>query len=299
MTPQNLIHLAWLAPLALLAVYIGSPRFLGTMGSARVRRVLNASLEANKYTVLHDLLLPSGGGTVHVDHLVLSRWGVCVIDSVHRPGWISGTEVQARWQQKYLGKTRVFDNPIHTNYLKTLALEQLLQVPASRFIAMVVWSGHAGFRKGIPRGVVEVTGLVGRLRALSREMLTGAEVDNALLRLQESRIHPGLLSRVQRWKVLRLLLIAALLVATLTLYSDPLYELYTRMQNAADIRMAPENFKPDGQRKTSNELWEDSLQCASSSELGRCSCYEPSGKKAELSLEQCRELAERGSVLKQ
>jgi hypothetical protein len=299
MNAQNLLHLVWITPLAFLAIYIGSPRFLGTMGLARVRRILDSSLEKRRYSVLHDLLLPSGGGTFHVDHLVLSRWGICVIDSIHRSGWISGTEVQARWQQKSWRGTTRFDNPIHVNYLEMQALERLLQLPASRFLPMVAWSGHKGFKKGIPRGVVEVKNLVGRIRSLNREMLTSEEVDRALLRLQESIIRPGLFGRVQKWKLLRVSMLALVLAVTVVIYQEPLYLLYSRMQRAADIRMAPENFHPDGQPKSEIELWEDRLNCAWSQDLERCACYEPGGKKVTLAIERCRELAERGSILKQ
>jgi hypothetical protein len=38
--------------------------------------------------------------------------------------------------------------------------------------------------------------------------------------------------------------------------------------------MAPEKFHRDGRPKTELELWEQ-LICAYSSDLGRCSCYEP------------------------
>lgn len=299
MNPQHLFHLAWIAPLALLAIYIGSPRFLGTIGSARVRRVLEASLDKRRYSVLHDLLLPSGGGTVHIDHLVLSRWGICVIDSIHRAGWISGTEVQARWQQRSWNGSRPFDNPIHANYLKMQALERLLQLPASRFLPMVAFSGHKGFSKDMPREVVDVKDLVARIRALNREMLAAGEVDRALLRLQESMVRPGLFGKAGRWKLLRLSLLALLVLVTVTLYKEPLHRLYSRIQQAADVRMAPENFHPDGRPKSALELWEDTLNCAWSPDLERCSCYEPGGKKATLTTERCRELAERGSVLKQ
>jgi len=146
---------------------------------------------------------------------------------------------------------------------------------------------------------VEVKNLVGRIRSLNRELLTSEEVNRALLRLQESIIRPGLFGKVQRWKMLRLSLLALLLVVTVTIYEEPLYRLYSRIQQAADIRMAPENFHPDGKPKSALELWEDKLNCAWSQDLERCSCYEPGGKKATLTIERCRELAERGSVLKQ
>ncbi|HLF31884.1 MAG TPA: nuclease-related domain-containing protein [Xanthomonadales bacterium] len=299
MNLQSLIHLAWIVPLVLLVSYIGSPRFLGNMGSTRVRRILGSALEKNRYTILHDLVLPSGGGTFHVDHLVISRYGICVIDSIHRSGWISGTEVQARWRQQSWGKSWYFDNPVHTNYLRVQALERLLQLPNSRFHPMVVLSGHRGFKKNLPTGVLEVKNLVGRIRSLGREVLSAEEADKALLCIQKSIVKPGLFGRAGRWKLFRLLLFVVLVAASVMAYHDQLQQFLAGMQRHADMRMMPEKFHRDGLPKTELELWEDSLICAYSSDLGRCSCYEPGGAKARLTAARCQELAERGSVLKQ
>lgn len=299
MNPQPLIHLLWIVPLALMVSYIGSPRFLGTIGASRVKRILDSALEKNRYTILHDLILPAGGGTIHVDHLVISRFGICVIDSIYRPGWISGTEVQARWRQKYWGKTMTFDNPVHTNYLKVQALERLIQLPNSRFHPMVAWSGHQGFKNSMPAGVLDAQHLVSRIRSFGRELLTAEEVNKALLCIRNSILKPGLFGPVGRWKLFRLFLLVVLVAAFLLTYRDQLEKLVAGMQRQADMRMMPGKFHRDGQPKTELELWEDSLICAYSSELDRCSCYEPGGKKADIRAARCQQLAERGSILKQ
>jgi hypothetical protein len=231
MNLQSLIHLLWIVPLALMVSYIGSPRFLGTMGSSRVKRMLATALEKNRYTILHDLALPSGGGTIHVDHLVISRYGICVIDSIHRPGWISGTEVQARWRQKSWGTSRYFDNPVHANYLRVQGLERLLQLPHSRFHPMVVLSGHRGFKKDMPKGVVEAKNLVGLIRSLSREMLSAEEADKALLCIQNSILKPGLFGRAGKWKLFRLVLFVVLVAASVMAYRDQLQKFLARISN--------------------------------------------------------------------
>ena len=43
--------------------------------------------------MLNDLVIPAGGGTVSIDHAVVSRFGVFVIRSVYAPGLVAGTEV--------------------------------------------------------------------------------------------------------------------------------------------------------------------------------------------------------------
>lgn len=299
MTGQALIHLVWMVPLALLAVYIGSPRHLGTIGPTRVQRILEAALDRKRYTALHGVLLPAGGGTVLIDHIVISRQGIWVVESVYRPGWISGTEVQERWLQKTRGRTRRFANPVHISHLHVQALERILNLPLSRFHPLVVFIGHKGFRSTVPTGVVDASNLHRSIRSRQRELLSGEEVNRVLVRLGDSALKRPLFGRQGRWSLLRWVLFGVLIAAGVAVWHQEVGGLIHELQGQADQRMMPENFHPDGQPKTKIELWEDKLICAYSSDTDRCACYEPDGTRAGISNDRCRELAERGSILKQ
>ena len=102
--PSVFLHLIWVIPLIFLIAYIGSPRFRGTMGQSRFRRLLSALLQRNQYTILNDVTIPSGGGTVRIDHLVISQFRIFVIETVFRRGIISGAEFQDRWKQHRHGQ---------------------------------------------------------------------------------------------------------------------------------------------------------------------------------------------------
>jgi hypothetical protein len=299
MNEPLLAHLLWILPLAVLVVYIGSPRFLGTAGLSRLRRMLRGALEKSRYTLLHDLILPAGGGTTHFDLIIVSQFGIHVIDSFHRPGWISGTEAQARWRQKSMGRHQFFENPVHANFLRVQVLERLLNLPLSRFHPIVVFSGHRGFKTAIPRNVVDARKLIPKIRATSRQLLTPEEADRVVLKIQNSRIQPALLGRNGRWKLLRLLLLAVLLGGTYFVYGNSVKAVLGELQRQADVSMAPEKFHPDGTPRTEVELWEDRLICAYSIDTNRCACYEPTGEKARIETNRCRELAQRGSILRQ
>ena len=296
---QNLVHLVWLLPLLFLVVYIGSPRFLGTTGSVRVQRLLAAGLEKRRYVVLRNLTLAAGGGTQRFEHLVVSQFGIFVIDTIHRSGWISGTQVQALWQQRTFGRVIRFDNPVHANALRIEALVQLLRLPVSRFHPMVVFSGHKGFKTPPPNMVMPVSRTLGHINAQRRQLLTAEEVDRAVQQIRDACVHVGVLTRLGPWKMLRALLLVILLAATYLIFGQQLRMAVSHMQQQADMRMQPTHYHPDGKAKSQQEIWEESLICAYSPDSGSCACYEPRGKKAQLSLQRCRELAERGSILNQ
>ena len=125
--PPVFLHFLWLIPLILLIGYLGSPRFKGTMGESRVRRVLVSMLESNRYTVLNRVILPSRGGTVLIDHVVISRFGIYVIKTVFVRGWISGAEFQDRWKQHRFKRITRFQNPMHLNHLNLQAIARLVR----------------------------------------------------------------------------------------------------------------------------------------------------------------------------
>ena len=297
--PPEILHLLWIVPLAVLVFYLGSPRYLGTIAPSRVGRLLNAMLDKSRYSVLHDLILPAGGGTVHVDHVVVSRAGIFVLDSLYLAGRVSGTEVQDRWKDEQWFYTRRLDNPVHANRLKIQVLERLLGLPPSRFSGLVVVCGHQSLAPGVPAGVIAAGHLVAKLRAASREVLSAEEADEALRKLHQLSLKTPRGRLHGKRRLLRAVLFLILVGGVAAVYHDQLTAVYREVQARADQRMAPENFHPDGQPKTAREVWEDRLVCALSVDTGSCACYEPGGNKADLSLKRCRELAERGSVLKQ
>ena len=249
--------------------------------------------------MMHDLILPGGGGTIHFDHIIVSQFGIHVIDTVHRSGWIYGTKVQARWRQESFGRRHQFENPVHANFIRVQALERLLQLPLSRFHGMVVFTGHRGFKTEIPGNVVSVRSLIRKIRADSRQLLTPDEADRALLKLQSSVVQPSFLGPARRWKLLRLLLLILLVAGVYLVYGDSLRTLLHDMQKQADVSMAPEKYHANGQPKSETELWEDSLVCAYSVDTGRCACYQANGIKARIGQDRCEELAQRGSILRQ
>lgn len=293
---QVLLHLLWIVPLVLLIFFLASPRFRGDIAETRTRRVLAAGLEKNRYTVFNNLLIPSSGGTTLIDHVVISKFGIFVLESQYARGWISGTEVQGQWKQTFLGRFTHFDNPMHRNRLKQEALEKLLGFPASRFHPIVVMTGHKGFKTSQPEKVVEPEKLLAFMRKKAQPLLSGEQADQALKIIDELKLKPA---HSHRWGLLRFGLLLLLLGGAYLAFQDDVDKWRVDWMHKAAVKSDPENYHPDGNAKTELELWEDSLICAYSVDTGRCACYEPGGSTADLSLSRCRTLAEKGSILKQ
>jgi hypothetical protein len=294
-----LIHLAWIAPLLFLVFLLGSPRFRGDIAERRVRRILAVGLERSRYTVFNDLLVPFGGGTVRIDHVVVSKFGIFVLESEYAPGVVAGTAVQERWKRKRLGRIHRLDNPVHRNRVQAEALAAALDFPMTVFEPVVVLVGMSAFREPQPAQVVAPEKLLARLRRASQPKLDDGQVARALHGIHAARLpaRAGLFSN--RVALLRWLLFAALLSGLYIAFGDDLARVYDEIGAARERAERPEAFHADGSPKSERELWEDALVCAHSADTGRCACYDPEGERVALSPARCRELAERGSILKQ
>jgi len=290
MNQPSLIHWLWLLPLGFLSVYLGSARFLGTQASQRLRNLLRAGLEPRRFTQLHDLHLFVSGRVEHYDHLVLSRSGIHVIDALHLPGDLKGTRVQAWWLSRHWGRKSRIANPVHENALRLEALQHALGLPATRFLPVVALSGNRSLDTDARDVVVAASQVVGKINSQARLVLSDEDVDAALLRIQGLQVKAPLLTARRRWRVLQLLAGLGFIAGIWLVYEAEIRQLHATVARSSE---------PAPTATSDPQRWEATLACSYSIDTGRCACYQPDGKKAEISPERCKSLAERGSVLKQ
>lgn len=118
------------------------PKFRGFMGEFWVKLELS-KLPKDSYIVLNDIMIKDDNGTHQIDHLVLSKFGIFVIEMKNYYGLIKGKEFDNKWCQ-YLGKNKsYFINPIHQNYGHIKALSNLLRIDEKNFISIVCFSNQA------------------------------------------------------------------------------------------------------------------------------------------------------------
>ena len=151
----------------------------------------------------------------------------------------------------------------------------------------------------MPFNVMPAEKLISYIRKRTEINLTQEQSGQALTGLDQARLLPRLGLFFDPRVLLRLFLVAALLSGAWFAFHEQLGQWVNVMKQRSEVRSSPEKFHPDGQAKTEQELWQDSLICAWSADAGRCSCFEPGGSKVDLDPEKCRSLAERGSILKQ
>ena len=129
-------------------IKIYSPKIKGSIGEAKVNTKLN--FLGNEYISLNDILIKSSNGnTSQIDELVLSEYGIFIIETKNYKGWIFGNEKSENWTQVIFKEKHTFRNPIKQNWSHVYALKNVLsEFPNIHYFPIVVFTGDATL-KGI------------------------------------------------------------------------------------------------------------------------------------------------------
>ncbi|MCG8542390.1 MAG: NERD domain-containing protein [Clostridia bacterium] len=106
---------------------LGNPKVKGSFGEAAVKVYLSR-LDKEKYRILHDVMISNDkGSTSQIDHVIVSPFGIFVIETKNYKGWILGNEKSYQWAQVIYKKKEKLLNPILQNHGHVKALKALLK----------------------------------------------------------------------------------------------------------------------------------------------------------------------------
>ena len=161
------------------------PGVKGMIGEWLVNRALK-KLDPTSYLTFHDLYLPrpDGQGSTQLDHVVVSRFGIFVIETKNYRGWIFGSEKQPQWTQQIYRQKNRFQNPLHQNDLHVRALSARLSLPRDAFLPLVFFIGDAQFKTPMPSHVLN-KGLTTWILQHQEIRLNSIALENARATLEE------------------------------------------------------------------------------------------------------------------
>ncbi len=108
-------------------------KIVGKAGEFHVKNELK-KLSNEKYLVLNDVMIESNSMTYQIDHIVVSEFGIFVIETKQYNGYIVGNEYDKKWKQN---NKFYINNPIHQNYGHIKSLENVLNLDNNKFIPIV------------------------------------------------------------------------------------------------------------------------------------------------------------------
>jgi len=155
----------------------------GKRGEKHVAALLSL-LPKKKYKVLNDLLLQFGGHSTQIDHVVVSVYGVFVIETKYYQGWIYGGENSEYWTQNIYGHKYQLRNPLWQNQGHCKAIGQLIgdsgTIPIHNIVA---FSRQASLRTDRSLPVMYWRGVVPFIKRFKQPQIAEALADEIYAKL--------------------------------------------------------------------------------------------------------------------
>jgi hypothetical protein len=191
--PNFIIHNPALLILIALALgyLIGRYRVyqLQNRGEAAVRRTITGAFSPPDYHLMNNITVPIRDGTTQIDHVLISRYGVFVVETKDYAGAIYANPTSTTWTQAFAKSTFKFQNPIFQNRAHVKAVKALLPfLPAGAVHSVVVFTGAGKFKTPRPEGVFLLGELVAYLKGFSAAVLEKELIETAVGRLECQRL---------------------------------------------------------------------------------------------------------------
>lgn len=175
-------------------------------GEARLSRLLQRRFRPPDYHLLNHITLRLGESTTQIDHILVSRFGVFVIETKDYSGWIFGSPENRQWTQVLYEQRFGFQNPILQNRRHVRAVENLLDfLPSGAVSSVVVFVGAGELKTPMPQFVLYLSEVVQYIRKQSTVIMSDSQLQLCLDRLETERLEVTVetdlehIRNVQRW----------------------------------------------------------------------------------------------------
>jgi restriction system protein len=148
----------------------------GWIGEKETQLGMWAKLDSSTYKRFHNVIFPTVRGTTQVDHIVLSVYGVFVVETKSHNGWIFGSEKSSHWTQSLYGEKFRFQNPLHQNYSHTKAVADYLQIDHADVRSIIFFIGdNVELKTELPPNVMS-RGLCAYIKSFQEKVFSESEV---------------------------------------------------------------------------------------------------------------------------
>lgn len=174
------------------------------IGEMRVSKAIQKHFRSPRYHLLNHITVKHGNSTTQIDHILVSCFGVFVIETKHYRGWIFANPKQETWTQVLFKAKFKFRNPLHQNHRHVLAVRELLNfLPQDAIKSVVVFTGEAEFKTDIPKNVFTLPLLIDYLNSCTEERLSLNRVQFSVGRIETARLEISRQTDVEHVKALQ------------------------------------------------------------------------------------------------
>ena len=203
-----MLSAAWyLIPIFIFAVIIKSAWFKGVLGEWQVNLLIKFFLDKKVYHLIKDVTLPTDDGTTQIDHIIVSKYGIFVVETKNMKGWIFGSANQKQWTQQIFKHKSKFQNPLHQNYKHVKTLESLLKIESKTkndvVFSVIIFIGDSTFKTKMPDNVSFARGGIEYIKSKTDVVFNDEEVADIVKSIESGRLERGFKTNRQHIKHVR------------------------------------------------------------------------------------------------
>ena len=189
---NQIVGTLWfLLPIFILAALFKSSWFKGVMGEFIVNVAAKLMLDKNEYHLIKNVTLPTEDGTTQIDHVIVSKYGLFVVETKNMKGWSFGDPKQSQWTQQIFKHKSKFQNPLQQNYKHVKTLESLLGLSDQQIYSLIVFVGESTFKTEMPANVTHGIGYIRFIKSKTTSVLSASEVNNIVSKIASGRLTPS------------------------------------------------------------------------------------------------------------
>ena len=163
------------------------PLYKGKKGEIEIAERLN-NLK-RKYIVINDVMLESNNRTSQIDHIVVSPYGIFVIETKNYGGSLCGAEYDNYIAHNYGEKTFMIYNPMKQNRAHVYTLMRALGIEdKSIFIPILTVSDRCELNIEAKTNVVPFSLICSAIRQYNQRILSDEDVREIAEKIQEMNI---------------------------------------------------------------------------------------------------------------
>ena len=186
---SSFLQVWYIFPIIILVVFFKTPFGKGIVGEFLVNSATKLKLDKDKYRLIKNVTLPTENGTTQIDHIIVSEYGVFVVETKNMQGWIFGDEKQKFWTQKIYKHTNKFQNPLHQNYKHIKSIQNIFKIDQDKIFSVIVFIGDSKFKTNMPENVRQGIGYIDYIKSKKEKIISKEEVSKII-----SQIESGMLN---------------------------------------------------------------------------------------------------------
>ena len=173
----------------IISLKLYKSKIKGYIGERLVGKKLK-KLNKREYKVINNLLLKTTKGSTQIDHIVISKYGIFVIETKNYKGIIKGNEYDDNWSQTLINKSETLRNPIKQNNGHIKALKDLIpELRCKNIKSIILFTKRAKLKVNCETSVTYFNKVNKIIKKCRSEEFTKEDIEKIYNKLNELNVN--------------------------------------------------------------------------------------------------------------